>query len=200
MDRAALHQFMLAHRLRRKDVALLLDKPLNSAKGRSNSTVDSWLSGTNPVPRTAMELLRLKVGKKARALTPWQGLAYQHEAYPTQREFERDLSKALDQLRGDRLPQFGRVRSKDAVKRLGYLLELTAMQGGNGFEKARPRLLQKARKWREQLAQESQNQPTAFRAGAATPRALFDDLAARWGLASGTDLRRFRQLARTGHV
>ncbi len=200
MEKTALHQLMLDRGLRRRDVASLLDKPLNSAKGQSNSTVDSWLSGANPVPQNALELLRLKAKKKARKVNPWTSLAYQYGLYPTQREFEQDLSKALEQLKGERLPQFGHVRSEQARRRLGYLVELVAMQGGSAFEKSRPKLLEKARKWRQKLPQAPQNQRAPFRVAGGKPQVLFDDLADRWGLAAGTDLRRFRQLARTGHV
>ena len=200
MEKTALHQLMLDRGLRRRDVAALLGKPLNSAKGQSNSTVDSWLSGTNPVPQAAFELLRLKAKKKARKVNPWTNLAYQYALYPTQREFERDLSKALEQLKGERRLQFGHVRSEEARRRLGYLVELVAMQGGSAFQKFRPELLQKARKWREQLPSAPENRRAPFRVGGSRPQVLFDDLAARWGLSAGTDLRRFRQLARTGYA
>jgi transcriptional regulator with XRE-family HTH domain len=52
---------MLRHGLSRRDVARLLGKPLNSARGQSNSTVDSWLSGKTPMPPLAQELLKLKL-------------------------------------------------------------------------------------------------------------------------------------------
>jgi transcriptional regulator with XRE-family HTH domain len=45
---------MLRYGLRRRDVAELLGKPLNSAGGYSNSTIDRWLSGANQVSVTGI--------------------------------------------------------------------------------------------------------------------------------------------------
>lgn len=59
-----LRDIMTRHRLSRRRVAELLGKPLSSSGGRGNSTVDAWLSGRNPCPDWAVELLRYKLGEQ----------------------------------------------------------------------------------------------------------------------------------------
>lgn len=41
----ALKQLMQRRQMSRRELALAIGKPLNSAKGYSNGTIDKWLSG-----------------------------------------------------------------------------------------------------------------------------------------------------------
>jgi transcriptional regulator with XRE-family HTH domain len=196
---AGLEDLMLRHGLGRRDIAELLGKPLNSAGGYSNSTVDRWLAGDHRVPATTLELLRLKLSGRTEADNPWLRLLKQPMPYPTQRHLERDLAPVLDTMRAGNVPKTGRVRHSLALRRAGYLLELTAYLGGPDFTRLRRPLLAEADRLRRQV-DTSTVAFEPFRAGVPVGTTVLDDLAARWRLSPGADIRRFRQLAHTGHV
>lgn len=199
MDRAAqLEDLMLRYGLRRRDVAELLGKPLNSAGGYSNSTVDRWLSGANQVPDMALELLAFKlVGREGRP-DPWQRLIRQPVAYRDQRELETDLAVVLARIaRGD-IPSTGRTSRPVALQRAGYLLELIAQLGGPRFQPQREKLLEEAARLCARLGDRGQSIP--LRANEGVSGRTMDDLARKWGLSRGADIRRFRQLALSGHA
>jgi transcriptional regulator with XRE-family HTH domain len=193
-----LRSLMLRHGLSRRDVARLLGKPLNSARGQSNSTVDSWLSGKTPMPPLAQELLKLKLRGRKPTQDPWQRLLTQPLPYASQRELETDLAEVLKDIRQGQLPDLRKFRAQPALRRAGYLFELTSHFGGPVYERQRTRLQARAQQLRARLTQTPA--PVSFRADDKPRECLMDDLAARWKLAAGTDVRRFRQLARTGHV
>lgn len=195
---AELEDLMLRYALRRRDVAELLGKPLNSAGGYSNSTVDRWLSGKTRIPGFALELLELKLAGRAEQLDPWQRLIRQPVPYADQRDMESDLKAVLTGLEQGELPRVGRGSKSVALKRAGYWLELIAQLGGPRFKPWRKPLLDEARRIRERVDQGGSAEP--LRAGDRCPRKTMDDLAIKWGLARGADIRRFRQLARTGTV
>ena len=166
-----LEDLMLRCALRRRDVAALLRKPLNSAGGYSNSTVDRWLSGKNAIPELALELLELKLADRAEQLDPWQRLIRQPVPYADQRAMEADLKAVLVGLEHGELPSVGRGSKPVALRRAGYWLELIAQLGGPRFKPCDTR-----------------------------PGKTLDDLAVKWGLAPGADISRFRQLAHSGTV
>lgn len=197
-----LQDLMLRYDLSRRDVARLLDKPLNSAKGYSNSTVDNWLSGKTAVPPLALELLRLKLKGRKQVNSPWQRLLRQPVPYSSQRELETDLAEALRDLKQGHLPNLGQVRAPAPLRRAGYLLDLASHFGGPGYESQRAGMRAQIQRLRARL-QRMPGQTSArvtFRADDQPRERVMDDLAASWGLAAGTDVRRFRQLAQTGHV
>jgi hypothetical protein len=194
----ALEALMLHYGLGRRDLAKLLGKPLNSAGGYSNSTIDQWLSGKNRVPKLALELLRLKLKGRRRATSAWPRLLRQPLPYASQREMETDLASAMNELKRGQLPELGRFRAEVPLRRAGYLLELTSHFGGPTYAALRDQLLEQASVLHQRLPS-SQTMAT-FREGDQPRTSLMDDLARRWGLSAGTDVRRFRQLARTGHV
>ena len=193
-----LQALMSRYDLKRRDVAQLLGKALNSSSGYSNSTVDSWLSGRTRVPAATLELLRLKLKSRKVARNVWPRLLHQVEAYSNQRELEKDLALALSDLKAGQLPDWRRFKAADSVRRAGYLLELTSHFGGPAYQAWRKKLLDQARDLKGKLPEASEGD--TFLAGDRPRERLMDDLAADWGLAAGTDVRRFRQLARTGHV
>ena len=199
MDTASqLEDLMLRYGLRRRDVAQLLGKPLNSASGYSNSTIDRWLSGGNPVPDIALELLELKlVGREGRP-DPWKRLIKQPLAYRDQRELEADLAPVMDQIESGQLPRTPRTSRPLALQRAGYLLELIAHLGGPRFKPQRDRLIAEAARLRERITDRTEAGP--LRAGEQVGDEIMDDLARKWGLTRGADIRRFRQLALTGRV
>lgn len=199
MDRTArLEDLMIRYGLRRRDVAELLGKPLNSAGGYSNSTVDRWLSGANQIPAMALELLELKlVGREGRP-DPWQRLIRQPVAYRDQRELEADLAPVMERIGRGEIPRTGRASQPLVLQRAGYLLELIAHLGGPRFQPHRKYLLEEARRLRERLGEHTQSEP--FRASERVNGETMDDLARKWGLTRGADIRRFRQLALSGHV
>lgn len=199
MKRAAqLEDLMLRYALRRRDVAELLGKSLNSAGGYSNSTVDRWLSGENQVPEMALELLAMKLGSRAERPDPWQRLVRQPVAYRDQRELEADLSQVLERIVRGEIPRTGRASRPLVLQRAGYLLELIAQLGGPRFQPQRKKLLQEAERLRARLAE--RNEPAPLRASDRGTGDTMDDLARKWRLTRGADIRRFRQLALTGHV
>lgn len=193
-----LQALMLRYGLSRRDAAKLLGKPLNSAGGYSNSTVDSWLSGKNRVPKAVLELLRLKLKGRKSATSAWPRLLHQPLPYASQRELEADLAGALNELKQGQLPDLGRVRAQAPLRRAGYLFELTSHFGGPAYQGLRDQMLERAQLLRQRLPQTPV--VVTFRAGDQPRDFLMDDLARRWGLSAGTDVRRFRQLAQTGHV
>lgn len=189
---------MLRYALRRRDVAGLLGKPLNSAGGYSNSTVDRWLDGKNPIPGVALELLELKLADRDERLDPWQRLIRQPVPYADQRDMEADLKAVLACLERGGIPRVGRGSKSVALKRAGYWLELIAQLGGPRFRPWRQPLLTEARRIRRRLGEAGLLEP--LRAGDRRPRETMDDLALKWGLAPGADISRFRRLALTGRV
>lgn len=193
-----LEDLMLRYALRRRDVAELLGKPLNSAGGYSNSTVDRWLGGRQQVPNMALELLELKLKDRQQQLDPWQRLIRQPLAYRDQRELEVDLARVLEHIANSELPRTGRTAKPLALQRAGYLLELIAQLGGPRFKPYRARLLAEARRLSQRLHQGIEVHP--LRAGEKVDRDTQDDLARKWGLSRGADIQRFRQLALTGRV
>jgi transcriptional regulator with XRE-family HTH domain len=193
-----LQALMLRYGLSRRDVARLLEKPLNSARGYSNSTVDNWLSGKTPISPLALELLRLKLKGRKPIKDPWQRLLRQPEPYSSQRELETDLADALNDLKAGQLPDLGRVRAQAPLRRAGYLFDLTTHFGGPAYEGLREQMQARAKQLHQRLGQIPV--VVTFRADDRPREFLMDDLAAHWGLAAGTDVRRFRQLAKTGHV
>lgn len=198
-----LQDLMLRYDLSRRDVARLLNKPLNSARGYSNSTVDNWLSGKTAVPPLALELLRLKLRGRKQVKNPWHRLLRQPLPYASQRELETDLAEALRDLKQGHLPNLGQVRAPAPLRRAGYLLDLATHFGGPAYEGQRARmqvLTQQLRAHLQQTQVQQTSVPVSFRVDDQPRAFLMDDLAASWGLAAGTDVRRFRQLARTGHV
>lgn len=199
MDRTAqLEDLMLRYGLRRRDVAELLGKPLNSAGGYSNSTIDRWLSGANQVPDMALELLELKLAGREGRPDPWQRLIRQPLAYRDQRELEADLRAVLEQIKRGELPRTPKSSRSLVLQRAGYLLELIAHLGGPRFKSQRERLLEEADRLRERLTDHLESAP--LRAGERVRSETMDDLACKWGLTKGADIRRFRQLALTGRV
>lgn len=195
---ARLEHLMLCHGLRRRDVARLLDKPLNSAGGYSNSTVDRWLSGKNRMPGPVLELLELKLGEKGNPVDPWQRLIRQPLPYADEREMERDLARVMDRVaRGD-VPRSGRLKKSLPLRRAGYWLELMGHLGGPRLEGQRAALLAEAHRLHRRINPPESIEP--LRAGDSRPRETRDDIARDWGLAPGADIARFRQLARTGHI
>lgn len=199
MDRTAqLEDLMIRYGLRRRDVAQLLGKPLNSAGGYSNSTVDRWLSGANQVPEMALDLLALKLAGREEHADPWQRLIRQPLAYRDQRELEVDLAPVLEQIERGEIPRTGRASRPLVLQRAGYLLELIAQLGGPRFQPQRKRLLEEARRLQERLGEHTQPEP--LRVGERVSRETMDDLARKWRLTRGADIRRFRQLALTGQV
>ncbi len=195
---ARLEDLMLRFALRRRDVAQLLGKPLNSAGGYSNSTVDSWLSGANRAPEMALELLELKLAGRAEQPDPWQRLIRQPMPYRDQRELEADLAPVLQQIERGHLPRTPRTSRPLVLQRAGYLLELIAHLGGPRFKSYREQLLEEAARLRVQLNNRIETEP--LRAGECVRSETMDDLARKWGLTRGADIRRFRQLALTGRV
>lgn len=199
MDRTAqLEDLMIRYGLRRRDVAELLDKPLNSAGGYSNSTVDRWLSGANRIPKMALDLLALKLSDTEERPDPWQRLIRQPLAYRDQRELEADLALVLEQIARGELPRTGRACRTVVLQRAGYLLELVAHLGGPRFQPHRERLLEEAGRLHGRLGENTEPEP--LRAGERVPGETMDDLARKWGLTRGADIRRFRQLALSGQV
>lgn len=193
-----LEDLMLRCALRRRDVAALLRKPLNSAGGYSNSTVDRWLSGKNAIPELALELLELKLADRAEQLDPWQRLIRQPVPYADQRAMEADLKAVLVGLEHGELPSVGRGSKPVALRRAGYWLELIAQLGGPRFKPCRRALLSEARRIRQRVGETGSIEP--LRAGDTRPGKTLDDLAVKWGLAPGADISRFRQLAHSGTV
>lgn len=92
----------------------------------------------------------------------------------------------------------GRGGKALAMRRAGYWLELIAQLGGSRFRAYRQDLLDEARRLRERLDGMEPVEP--LRAGDPRLRETMDDLARKWGLAPGADIRRFRQLTHTGVV
>lgn len=209
-----LQHLMLHHDLKRRDVARLLAKRLNSGGGYSNSTVDSWLSGKNRMPEPMLELLKLKLGESAdchdkrknnrkddrdhNRPEAWQRLIQQPLAYSDQRAMERDLAQVINRVAHGDVPHVGRLKKQLPLRRAGYLLELMGHLGGTRLEAQRRALLAEARRLRERVGVPDSIEP--LRAGDTRKRETRDDLARAWGLAPGADIARFRQLARTGHV
>ncbi|MBB6088051.1 hypothetical protein [Wenzhouxiangella marina] len=189
---------MIRYALRRRDVARLLGKPLNSAEGYSNSTVDRWLSGDNPVPEMALELLTMKLEGREERSDHWQCLIRQPLGYRDQRALEVDLAAVMAQIERGNLPRTGRTSRPEALQRAGYLLELIAQLGGPRFQPHREKLLKEAARLRARLGERRQSVP--LRANEAVHSETMDDLARKWGLSRGADIRRFRQLALSGHV
>jgi len=189
---------MIRYRLKRRDVATLVNKPLNSAGGYSNSTVDKWLSGDHRVPELALELLELKLAKQPQRDDPWQRLIRQPLPYPSQREMEGDLAQVLANIERGNLPATGRTAKPLALRRAGYWLELIAQLGGPRFAQYRDALLDQASRLHGRLSRPSK--PAPLRAGDSHAGSTMDDLAIKWGLSRGADIRRFRQMANTGHV
>jgi hypothetical protein len=140
----------------------------------------------------------LKLRSRKPVNNAWQRLLRQPLPYASQRELEGDLAAALNELKQGRLPDLGRVRAHAPLRRAGYLLELTSHFGGPTYAGLREQMLERARQLRQRLPQ--MPVVVTFRAGDQPRSFLMDDLARHWGLAAGTDVRRFRQLARTGHV
>lgn len=199
MDRCKpLQDLMLRYGLRRRDVAGLLGKPLNAAGGYSNSTVDRWLAGDPPVPAPMLELLRLKLAGKPERPDPWQRLIRQPLPYPDLREMERDLAQVMAELDQGKMPKTPRTAHPETLRRAGYLLELIAHFGGARFAPVRDRLLREAEAIRGRIRESPPMEP--FRHGEAHREPGMDDLAHKWWLSRGADLRRFRQLATTGHA
>lgn len=58
--RAALIDLMAAHKLKRADVARLLDLPV---KRYSHRSVDRWIDGTTPMPPIKLAYLRDKLSR-----------------------------------------------------------------------------------------------------------------------------------------
>ncbi len=195
---AQLEDLMLRHGLRRRDVAELLGKPLNSAGGYSNSTVDRWLSGANQVPDMALELLELKLAGREGRPDRWQRLIRQPLSYQDQRELEADLAPVMEQIERGEMPRTPRSLRPLALQRAGYWLELIAQLGGPRFKPQRDRLLTEAARLRERLHERTEAAP--LRAGDRVDHETMDDLARKWRLTKGADIRRFRQLALTGRV
>ncbi len=195
---AQLEDLMIRHALRRQDVARLLGKPLNSAGGYSNSTVDRWLSGANQVPEMALELLAMKLEGREEQPDPWQRLIRQPVAYRDQRALETDLAAVLARIERGELPRTGLASRPVVLQRAGYLLELIAQLGGPRFQSQRKKLLEEAARLRARLGQ--RRQPATLRANEFVSGETMDDLARKWGLTRGADIRRFRQLALSGHV
>ncbi|MGY6588386.1 MAG: hypothetical protein ACXIUB_08880 [Wenzhouxiangella sp.] len=195
---ARLEDLMLRYALRRRDLAELLGKPLNSAGGYSNSTVDRWLSGTNQVPGYVLELLQLKLSGRESRPDHWQRLIRQPLPYADQRELELDLAPVLQQIARGEIPRTGRVFKDAALKRAGYWLELIAQLGGLRFKPHRARLLDEAKRLRGRLDPGARAVP--LRIGQHAQAETQDDLARKWKLSYGADIQRFRQLALTGHV
>ena len=193
-----LEDLMLRYALRRRDVAALLGKPLNSAGGYSNSTIDRWLGGKSRIPGFALELLELKLADRDEQLDPWQRLIRQPVPYADQREMEADLKLVLTCLEQGELPRTGRGGKPVALKRAGYWLELLAQLGGPRFKPWRQVLLREARRIQERVGETGSIE--ALRAGDTRPGKTMDDLAIKWGLAPGADISRFRQIAQTGTV
>lgn len=190
---------MLRYGLRRRDVAELLGKPLNSSGGYSNSTVDRWLAGNHRVPEPFLELLTLKLAGRKERPDAWQRLLRQPVAYASQRELERDLAEVLKDIDRGILPRTPRTARPESLRRAGYLLELIAHFGGDRFAPVREKLLAEAAGLRKRIRGASASEP--FRRGDSRPvRRCMDDLARKWRLSRGVDIRRFRQLARTGVV
>jgi hypothetical protein len=199
MDSTAhLEDLMLRYALRRRDVAQLLGKPLNSAGGYSNSTVDRWLSGTNRVPEMALELIELKLAGRSERPDPWQRLIRQPIPYRDQRELEADLTLVLERIAQGEMPRTGPASRPLTLQRAGYLLELIAHLGGPRYKPQRERLLEVAARLHERLNRRTRTEP--LRAGERVQGPTMDDLARKWGLSRGADIRRFRQLALTGQV
>jgi hypothetical protein len=195
---ARLEDLMLRYALRRRDIARLLGKPLNSAGGYSNSTVDRWLSGTNQVPGHVLELLQLKLADQQSRPDHWQRLIRQPLPYADQRELELDLAPVLEQVARGEIPRTGRVFKDAALKRAGYWLELIAQLGGPSFKPHRARLLDEAKRLHKRLDPDAHAVP--LRMGEQEKAETQDDLARKWNLSPGADIQRFRQLALTGHV
>ncbi|QOC24038.1 hypothetical protein IC757_08030 [Wenzhouxiangella sp. AB-CW3] len=195
---AQLEDLMLRYGLRRRDVAELLGKPLNSAGGYSNSTVDRWLSGRNQIPDMALELLEMKLADREGRPDPWQRLIRQTLEYRDQRELEADLASVLESIAGGELPRTPKSSRPLALQRAGYLLELIAQLGGPRFKPQRDQLLNEAARLQERLNERTE--PGPLRSGDEVRGETMDDLARKWKLTKGADIRRFRQLALTGHV
>jgi len=195
---AQLEDLMIRYALRRRDVAQLLGQPLNSAGGYSNSTVDRWLSGANQVPGMALELLAMKLEGREEQPDPWQRLIRQPVAYRDQREMEADLAAVLARIERGELPRTGLASRPLVLQRAGYLLDLIAQLGGPRFHPQRKKLLEEAARLRARLGQ--RRQPATLRANESASGETMDDLARKWGLSRGADIRRFRQLAQSGHV
>lgn len=195
-SRGRLEDLMLRHGLRRRDVAQLLSKPLNSAAGYSNSTVDRWLSGDHRVPELALELLKLKLADRIEADDPWQRLIRQPVPYRTQRELEADLARVLERIEHGELPRTGRIVRPLPLQRAGCWLELVARLGGRRFKPHRDVLLREANRLRARIPENAK--PGPLRAGDTRRVKTMDDLARKWRLTRGADIRRFRQLAHTG--
>ena len=193
-----LEDLMLRHALGRRDLAQLLGKPLNSAGGYSNSTIDRWLSRDNPVPVMVIELLELKLAGRTEQPDPWQRLIRQPVPYADQRELERDLVRVMARVESGDIPRTGRLKQSLALRRAGYWMDMMAHLGGLRLKPQREALLAESRRLREKVGTPSSAEPV--KAGDRRPRKTLDDLARKWGLAPGADVARFRQLARTGHV
>ena len=121
-----LQDLVLRYGLRRRDVADLLGKPLNSAGGYSNSTVDHWLAGRHNVPEHVLMLLEMKLADRVVSDDPWQRLIRQPMPYKSQRELEADLARVLEKLQNGELPSTPRTARPEVLQRAGYWLELIA--------------------------------------------------------------------------
>jgi hypothetical protein len=193
-----LEDLMLRYALRRRDIARLLGKPLNSAGGYSNSTVDRWLSGANKMPGHVLELLELKLSGQPQNPDHWQRLIRQPVPYADQRELELDLAPILEQVAHGEIPRTGRAFKDATLQRAGYWLELIAQLGGPRFKPHRTRLLLEANRLQKRLDPDAHAVP--LRMGEQEKTENQDDLARKWHLSLGADIQRFRQLALTGHV
>ncbi len=197
-NRNRLEDLMLRHSLRRRDVAQMLEKPLNAAGGYSNSTVDHWLSGRHQVPGLVLELLELKLASQPLRPDHWQRLIRQPVPYRDQRELERDLGPVLEEVAAGNIPRTGNLKSATGLKRAGYWLEIIAHLGGPRFKPHRSRLLAEAERLYQRMNTDAPAEP--LRAGEQVISPTLDDLARKWHLTRGADIQRFRQLAHTGHV
>lgn len=60
-----LRRLMKRQKLKRRDVADILRKPLNCSNGYSNSTIDGWLSDRRVMPQMAFDLIDLRIQASA---------------------------------------------------------------------------------------------------------------------------------------
>jgi len=111
---------------------------------------------------------------------------------------ERDLAHVFTSLENGRVPKTGRSIEPMALRRAGYWLELIAQLGGPRLILNRDALMHEAGRLHRRLFEF--REPAQLLAADSRNGTTMDDLARKWGLTSGTDIRRFRQLALTGHV
>ena len=145
-----------------------------------------------------LELLELKRVDEPIWLDRWERLIRQPIPYIDQRELEQDLGVVLEQIAVGNIPPVGNLTNQAALRRAGYWLEIIAHLGGPRFQPHRARLLAEAKRLHERI--DPGGPAELLRAGEEVKSHTLDDLARKWHLTRGADLRRFRQLAQTGSV